>query len=64
MITTFPRSLKNLVEFFLPRIENTIEPTVEPKIRSEIDELLLKKIGKKDKNKFTFSVCEAVGFIE
>jgi hypothetical protein len=64
MITTIPRSLNVLVAFLFPRIEQTIEPIEETKTINEVDSLFLKNLGKKDRNKFSFSSNGAVGFRE
>ena len=62
MITAVPIILKLPFAFLRPIRENPIEKIADAKTINDIDEVLLRNVGKYDKNTFAFSTCEVEGF--
>ena len=64
MITIMPATLNRLFALFLPTRVKSSEAAVDARTTNDIDDILLRNVGKYDEKIFTFSACEAEGFEE
>jgi hypothetical protein len=64
VITAMPTTLNMRFALRLPANVNSIEPTAEAKTANDIDDILLRNVGKYDENIFTLSSGGAEGFKE
>jgi hypothetical protein len=62
MMTMRHTTLRRLLAPFLPTSANNIEPAAAARTVNDIDEILLRNVGKYDEKIFTFSACGEEGF--